>query len=53
MMSWHQNPWRINVVGRVFVEGVYTPSVSLVTRASVRFAILTEITKQLKRWLKK
>ena len=33
----------IHVVGRVFVEGVYTPSIRLITMRSAHFAILTEI----------
>jgi hypothetical protein len=39
-------------VGRVFVEGVITPSVSLAL-GSVRFAKQRELAKQMKRRLKK
>jgi hypothetical protein len=39
-----------HVAGRAFVEGAYTPVISPET-ISVRFAIPTEITKQMKRML--
>jgi hypothetical protein len=42
----------IHAAGRVFVEAVCTSSLSLVTLASVRFAILTEVAKHVKRIMK-
>ena len=43
----------IPVVEKVFVEGVYIPSVSPETLASVHFAIPTEVAQQMKSTLKK
>jgi hypothetical protein len=43
----------IRVAGRAFVKGAFIPSVSLETLGSVRFAILIELSKQMKRRLKK
>jgi hypothetical protein len=54
MRSWQMRKWKyiIHAAGRVFVEAVCTPSLSLVTLASVRFAILTEVAKHVKRIMK-
>jgi TPR repeat protein len=42
----------IHAAGRIFVTGAFTPSIPLETMANVRLAILTELTKQLKRMSK-
>jgi TPR repeat protein len=48
--SWPLWLWMniIHVVVKIFAKDACTPSVSLVTLASVRFAIPTEVTKQMK-----
>jgi hypothetical protein len=43
----------INAAGRAFVQGASTPSLSLVTMISVRFAILPKLEKQMKKELEK
>ena len=42
----------IHAEERVFVKGAFTPSVRLVTLASVRFAILNELAEHVKRKMK-
>jgi hypothetical protein len=42
----------IHVVERKFVEGAYIPSNALEMMTSVRFAILTEVAKHVKRIMK-
>jgi hypothetical protein len=48
--SWQQSLWKhiIPVAGRAFATGACIPSASLET-VSVRFAILTEVAKQMGR----
>jgi len=55
IMSWLMSLWKniIRVAGRPFVEGACTPLVSLVATTSVRFAIPTDVAKQLKSVLRK
>ena len=43
----------IHAVGKVFVKDAITPFVRLETLGSARFAMPTEVTKQVKRWLTK
>jgi hypothetical protein len=43
----------MHVAERLFVEGAFTHSVNLVTTTSVRFAIPTEITKQIETLVRK
>jgi hypothetical protein len=43
----------IHVADRAFAEGAYTPSGSLVSMIIIRFAILNEVTKQMKKMLKR
>jgi hypothetical protein len=54
MRSWQMRLRKdiIHAAGRIFVEAACTPSVSLITLASVRFAILTEEAKHVKRIMK-
>ena len=54
MRSWKNGHWLdiTHAAGSVFVEGAYTPSLSLETIRGVRFAIPTEA-KQKKKELEK
>jgi hypothetical protein len=55
MLSWQKRKWKniIHVAEKAFVKDAYTPYGSLVMMASARFAILTELAKQIQRKLKK
>jgi hypothetical protein len=54
MRGWLKRLWKniIYAVEKAFVEGVYTPSKILEMTISVRFAIPTELAKQIQRKLK-
>jgi hypothetical protein len=43
----------MNVAGRVFAKGAFTPSVGLETMTSVRSAIQKDLAKQMMKMLKK
>jgi hypothetical protein len=53
MRSWQKRLQNniIHAAGRVFVKGAFIPSVNLVKRTGVRFAMPTKLAKQMKRML--
>jgi hypothetical protein len=55
MKSWQPRKWKnkIHAVERAFVKGACTPSLSLETWVSAHIAIPTDVTKEMKCWLKK
>jgi hypothetical protein len=55
MRSWKiwLRKYIIHVVGRIFVEGAFTPSVNLETVGNVRSAMKELLAKQLKKQFKK
>jgi hypothetical protein len=50
MRSWRISTWKttIHVAEKVFVKGACTPFIMSLKTISVRFAIPTEVTKQMK-----